>query len=205
MVAEARGLLLDELELEACQAALGPYDPYLASDEESAWSENDNLAEMALSETPMAEQEEAPVEAQPAAHPGGAHARRRAARSGRLSPAAEPAAATDTTEQATPEGARRNTAGGGPGCHVVARGVGGDRRGGWWGCWSWADRFELLCALLPYTLPCTALSSHLPTARHSPPRARRRPPWTWTRRLGPRPRQRHLGARTSSETSIECS
>ena len=125
--------------------------------------------EPALSETSMAEQEEAPAEAQPAARAGNPHARRRAARAGRLPPAAELAAATDTTEQATSEGARRSTAGVvqgdtlSPGEWAATEGGGGGGNGlGLTGLSFFLHSYRT-------SSPCVALSSHLPTARHSPP------------------------------------
>ncbi len=89
-------------------------------------------------------------------------------RAGRLPLAAELAAATGTTEQATSEGARRNTAGVVQG-DTLSPGEWAATEGGRGGGNGLGRTGLLFYALLPYILLCTALSSHLPTVRHSPP------------------------------------
>ena len=171
MVARARGLLLDELELEAARAALDPYDPYLASDEEDAWSEGDTPAEMALSETSTAEQEEAPAEAQPAAPAGTRHARRLATRARRPQPVTEPsAAAAGSTLQAAAEGSRGREVGVAQGDTASPGELAATEGGGGGGCGWGGDRVE------PYSNSIHTSSSLFPSSHHTSQRIVTRPP-----------------------------
>ena len=90
----------------------------------------------AQDEAITADQADASVGGPPPTRAGNRYHRAAAARRARLPHA------TDTTGQATSEGARRSTAGVIQGDTLSPGEWAATEGGGWWGGWSWADRFE---------------------------------------------------------------
>ena len=121
----------DQVASERCDSDITP------DEEGSPWADDTSDVGTALSEIPTAGQEEAPAEAQQAARAGNARARRRELRSGHLQSAAEPAAATGPTAQATSAGTR-SEAGVAQG-DMTSPGEWAATEGGEW---PWGGRFE---------------------------------------------------------------